>query len=333
MNAHVASFVAERWSIDPDRLRIRLQPLGGGLESRVALVTVEEATRAPVAPARMIVKQLPARAGRHAGIYEFLARVDSMCSAEVFGVRTVDGTRYVYLEEVQPCSSWPWNDTSTAVAVCGALAQLHERGDLPLDGFTWDYDSELASSAAETLAVARHAVDHRGVRYWQRLGDLARVVDALPLLRSRLLSLGTAVIHGDVHPGNVMLRATSPHPAVALIDWDRARVGSPLEDVASWLHSLGCWEPEARRRHDTLLRAYIAGRAEPWLLDRELRTFYWFASVSNGLAGAIRYHLAVLADRSTTHVARAHSTVALPAWQRVVRRAAARLNTSRARCR
>jgi hypothetical protein len=45
-----------------------------------------------------------------------------------------------------------------------------------------------------------------------------------------------------------------------LIDWARARRGSPFEDVASWLHSLGCWEPEARRRHDSLLTDVISTR-------------------------------------------------------------------------
>jgi hypothetical protein len=50
--------------------------------------------------------------------------------------------------------------------------------------------------------------------------------------------------------------------------------------------------------------------------------------VSNGLSGAIRYHLAVMAEPATTETARANSGVALIAWERVVRRAAALLNTS-----
>ena len=115
---------------------------------------------------------------------------------------------------------------------------------------------------------------------------------------------------------------------VILIDWARARVGSPREDVASWLHSLGCWEPRARRRHDTLMRAYLDSRRVPCAFDSELRVEYWLASVSNGLSGAIRYHLAVVADPAATRAAHANSSTALMAWERVVRRTATLLNTN-----
>lgn len=83
---------------------------------------------------------------------------------------------------------------------------------------------------------------------------------------------------------------------IAFIDWARARFGSPLEDLASWLHSLGWWEPEARRRHDTLLRVYLEARSSKQRITTELRTLYWYASASNGLSGAIRYHLLVLIE-------------------------------------
>jgi aminoglycoside phosphotransferase (APT) family kinase protein len=131
-----------------------------------------------------------------------------------------------------------------------------------------------------------------------------------------------------MHPGNVILRRTKESLDVVLIDWGRARIGSPLEDIASWLHSLGCWEPQARRRHDTLMRAYLEARRVPRIFDAEMRDDYSLASVSNGLSGAIRYHLAVAADTETTEQARANSAKALIAWERVVRRAAAVLRTS-----
>jgi hypothetical protein len=150
----------------------------------------------------------------------------------------------------------------------------------------------------------------------------------LPRIRRRLLSDAATVIHGDMHPGNVILRRTGGSIEVILIDWARARIGSPLEDIASWLHSLGCWEPQARRRHDTLMRAYLQSPRAGRLFDSDVRVDYWFASVSNGLSGAIRYHLAVSADPATTQAARANSGLALMAWQRVVRRAAALVSTN-----
>ena len=121
-------------------------------------------------------------------------------------------------------------------------------------------------------------------------------------------------------------------PQVVLIDWARARLGSPLEDVASWLHSLGCWEPQARRRHDTLLRAYLEARTVRRPLTSKLRVDYWLASVSNGLSGAIRYHLAVLADPKSEEGARDNSGRALMAWERVVRQGAALVSTNLDRC-
>jgi hypothetical protein len=117
-----------------------------------------------------------------------------------------------------------------------------------------------------------------------------------------------------------------------LIDWARARIGSPLEDVASWLHSLGCWEPEARRRHDTLMCMYLDARRNPRPFASDVRADYWRASASNGLSGAIRYHLAVLTDPGSSVAARYDSGRALLAWQRVVRRAAAYLSTTLDRC-
>jgi hypothetical protein len=114
-----------------------------------------------------------------------------------------------------------------------------------------------------------------------------------------------------------------------LIDWARARRGSPLEDLASWLHSLGCWEPNARRRHDTLLQIYLDARGEPRELSVQLRSRYWYASACNGLSGAIRYHLSVLSNLECSADLRYHSLRALAEWERVIRRVAAILATTR----
>jgi aminoglycoside phosphotransferase (APT) family kinase protein len=214
--------------------------------------------------------------------------------------------------------------------VCRALARLHDDGSLPHEAFSWDYETELVRSAQSTLELAAEARDMSGQRLWQRFGDLRRVVAALPRIRRRLLARGTTIIHGDMHPGNVILRA-GVEPEVVLIDWARARIGSPLEDISSWLHSLGCWEPEARRRHDTLMRIYLDARRTRQGFTADVREDSWLASASNGLAGAIRYHLTVLSDLESSHEARYDSGRALVAWQRVIRRAAALLNTSRDR--
>jgi aminoglycoside phosphotransferase len=327
----VEAFVCRRWAVPRNRLRLVMQPVGGGLESVVARISISATFPRAGLPDRLIVKRLPASARREADVYGLLwTHVEQPPTVRVLGVQTSGDTRLLYLEDVQPRTTWPWAETACAAAVCRELARFHENAALPRAAFAWDYEAELRRSAESTLAVAVGARDAANSRIWRRVGDLRRVVAALRHIRAQLAATGPVVIHGDVHPGNVILRDVRDDAAhaVALIDWGRARLGSPLEDVASWLHSLGCWEPAARRRHDSLLRAYLDSRRDRWVLDARLRELYWYASASNGLAGAIRYHLAVLGDPAAASPARADSRRALIAWERVVRRAAALLSTT-----
>lgn len=333
MEAQVAAFVSRRWLVPEGAVRVDVRPLHGGLESAVTLASIRADAGHPAVPAHLVIKQLRAGLEREAAVYEWLWRhMDRPPTVRVLGRESVGRDTYLYLEHAEAPSNWPWSDTAAAAAVCGALARLHDGMDPPSGGFPWDYETELAASAEATLRLACEGRNEAGRRHWRRLGDMRRVVGALPALRSRLLAADRAVIHGDVHPGNAFVCAACPDAPVVLIDWARARIGSPLEDVASWLHSLGCWEPQARRRHDTLVRAYLDARRVRRAFGAELRADYWFASASNGLAGAIRYHLAILGNPQSTGQARGDSQRALRAWERVVRRAAALLSTSCARC-
>jgi aminoglycoside phosphotransferase (APT) family kinase protein len=257
--------------------------------------------------------------------------VDDPPSPRVFGDERIAGRRYLYLEAVRRLRAWPWATVAHAAAVSQELARLHDAARLPRDAFPWDYESYLAASAASTLATAGAARDAEGRRYWRRLGDLRRVVAALAQIRGELLAGETVVLHGDVHPGNVIICGRGSRTRPMLIDWGRARIGSPLEDVASWLHSLGCWEPQARRRHDTLWGIYLASRQRPRRINPGLRRLYWLASASNGLSGAIRVHLDVLSNPATRPRDRHHSLLATHAWARVIRRAAALLTTTHRR--
>jgi aminoglycoside phosphotransferase (APT) family kinase protein len=285
-----------------------------------------------VVPRQLVIKELPAGFEREADVYDVLWRhLESPPAVRLFGREVAARATYLYLEEAQASHSWPWADTQTAGAVCRTLARLHDTRALPQDVFVWDYEAVLARSAQSTLELARDARDMGGRRLWRRLGDLRRVVAALPRLRQRLLSGETCVIHGDMHPGNVIVRGGGNHDVV-MIDWARARLGSPFEDVASWLHSLGCWEPEARRRHDTLMRMYLDARRPHQAFSSSVRVNYWLASASNGLSGAIRYHVAVLSNKGAADAVRHDSQRALIAWERVVRRASSLVNTNLERC-
>jgi aminoglycoside phosphotransferase (APT) family kinase protein len=332
MVSQVAAFISRRWRVAPGLFHVEVQPLHGGLESTVARARISRLESHSSIPSQFVVKQLPAGLEREADVYELLWRhLDRPPAVRMIGREVSAQETYLYLEHAQSSVAWPWSDPQRAGAVCRTLARLHDSQTLPRDTFAWDYESGLARSAHSTVELASDVRDAAGRRCWRRLGDLRRLVAALPRIRHRLLSRTTTVIHGDVHPGNVILRGSAT-PDVALIDWARARLGSPLEDIASWLHSLGCWEPEARRRHDTLMRIYLDARRTPQPFASAVRVDYWLASASNGLSGAIRYHLATLSNPAATEAARYDSGRALTAWTRVVRRAAALVNTNLDRC-
>jgi hypothetical protein len=327
MREAIVSFVVRRWPRAAGAAALDIQAIAGGLEASVARVRFGPATASPDLPVALVAKRVTGTA-REALVYQHLWRHWRLPPAvRLLGLRTTRDGTYLFLEDAAPACSWPWTDVAAAAAVCRELARLHDRRlhrDLTLD---WDYEAELSASAEATVHLAERAVDAGGRRLWRRRGDLRRVVRRLGALRARLLAGETTLIHGDMHPGNVCTRDHARQPVV-FVDWARARPGSPLEDIASWLHSLGCWEPQARRRHDTLMRAYLDARRGRSTFDRGLRMEYWLASASNGLAGAIRYHLAVSADPASDDDSRSRSRRALNASERVVKRAAALLRTS-----
>jgi hypothetical protein len=331
MLRRATQFASKIWSIPLEHLNLSVEPISGGLESRVLRATFRSTFTKDAPPSSFVVKELRGLQRRETEVYrELWTRSTSPPTVRLLGVEATHDADYLYLEEATQQSTWPWRQTVISAAVCRALARLHDSEQFqPERLIHWDYESDLSKSADETLAVALNARDTTGVRYWRRVGDLRRVIAALPKLRAALLRTMT-FIHGDVHPGNVIVRA-SEKGEIAFIDWARARLGSPLEDLASWLHSLGCWEPEARRRHDTLLRVYLESRSSKQTITTELRRRYWYASASNGLSGAIRHHLSVLNDSASSNEMKGSSAQVLREWERVIRRVAALLATSRSR--
>src|SRR5690606_11367994 len=138
----------------------------------------------------------PAGFEREAEVYELLWRhFDPPPAVRLLGRERASQATYLYLEDAQSSASWPWADTRRAGTVCVALARLHDSRAMPHEAFSWNYEAELARSAQATLELAGHARDVSGGRLWRRIGDLRRVVAALPSIRDRLLSAGTGIIH------------------------------------------------------------------------------------------------------------------------------------------
>lgn len=299
---------------------VGLVPLRGGLEASVARLTLRDAERRH---RQVVVKRLPNEARREAARYRSLGSSGVM--PELLGAVDHADSTWLFLERVRPVSSWPWRDSANTRLVLEQLARVHRIADTG-HADDWNYDAELLASASETVAVA---VDSAGwipeLDIRRELRPLRLVAASLGTMRQQMNggALGTTLIHGDVHTGNVMLRNRASRPEVVFLDWGRSRIGSPLEDVSSWLLSLRAWEPAAARDHDTLFRDYLAAAGLPSSITPELRGAYWIAAASNVLAGALRYQLVVARESAGKRRATAvdHARAAF----RVIRRAGERL--------
>ena len=232
---------------------------------------------------------------------------------------------FLFLEWIHSSGEWPWRNGHETARVLRRLAMLH--GSIPVESMppellAWDYESELADSAAATLEALKSLPRNRRFAPFRRSAlALGRVIGALPTMRRQLLAEFPAVIHGDAHSGNLRFRRNGRRRNPVLLDWGRTRRGSALEDVCSWLHSLALWEPEARRRHDSLLSGYLAARGSNLTLNRTVRDACWIASASNGLAGALRYYLGELQELPEDSPAYGVAAWSATHWLRIISRA------------
>ena len=309
---------------------LELKPLHGGLEaSQVALVTArytDSAARNRVL--RFVMKQLEGRLSREVVIYERVASAFAAnISPRVLGTdRSLPERPILFMESIRRVSAWPWRELSLSRELLTRLAEFHAAAGASTEYvLDWNYDAELAKMAVDTrdaLDRCRHSSDL--VVLARAVPALNRMVLSLERLRRQLQTerpFGAVPIHGDLHPGNAIVRRARNIDQPVLIDWARARRGSPLEDVSSWLHSLGFWETEVQRRHDTLFEAYLAARGIHCRLSSDIRAAYWLASASNALAGALLHHLHVAAAPEARSGPRMSAIRAAQAWLRVIRRA------------
>lgn len=331
--AILQSLIAEHHRVPPEQVRAERRPLAGGFESAgieqlsVRYRTGGESDRVMA----VVVKRLEGASEREAAIYEsVIASLAGEFAPRLHAVDREDaGRTLLYLEALKPIRVWPWREPQVAQRVLDRAAELHVR---PADRDAaalltlWDYESELEQRAQSTLECLEHV--RRRPELWSFGGAIRwtrRVVQNLPTLRQELLAFrpfGRSVIHGDLHPGNVVVRQRRGLLEPVLLDWGRSRIGSPLEDVSCWLQSLGTWEPVARRRHDTLLAGYLTARGLDSRIGAELRAAYWLAGASNALSGALLHHLCVLLDDARSSDERATAAYVVREWVRVLRRAA-----------
>lgn len=295
-------------------------PLRGGLEASVARLTLSDSRQRR---RQVVVKRLASGARHEVARYQLLAA--SGVTPEVFGVVDRGEHTYLFLEQVRPVSSWPWRESANRRLVLEQLARIHCWQDAALTGDDWNYEAELSASAAATVELAvqlARAIPELELHL--ELRRLRRFVESLEGARCLMNdALGTTLIHGDVHSGNLMLRRRTGRDEVIFLDWGRSRIGSPLEDVSSWLLSVRSWEPAAGRDHDSLFRAYLSAAGHPAALTDTIRNAYWVAAARNVFAGALRYQL--VAAHGNKGKKRAVAIDQVRAAFRVIRRADERL--------
>ena len=320
----LAAFAAGLHGLGREDVQLEVRALRGGLQASGISRVVTRAAGAPNARARFVVKRVAGGRRREADAYRSLGEHGGAWLApHLLGLEQIDQDQsYLYLEEVVAWRRWPWRDVAVAGQVLERLAWVHTNLPPRPPFANPQHETDLVESAAATLETFEEAVRHPHLAPLARAGrHLRRVVERLPEIRRALLSHGTAVLHGDVHPGNVLVRRRGGRLETVLIDWADMRVGTPLEDVASWLQSLAYWEPQARRRHDTLLTWYLGARGFAPHLSRELRRRYWLAAACNALRGALRYHLWIAQTTHEDPKRRGAGAAAARDWLRIVRRA------------
>jgi hypothetical protein len=307
--------------------RMTAKRLSGGLDSfGVYRIDVKFAKGDSAGTAQFVAKHLAESGTREADVYRLVAASPaSMFAPRLLG--TAGGSRdtYLFLQWIPPNRQWPWRDQNATLAVLRRLAQLHSQ---PLTGFggvstSSTFESEMQSSAASTAELyGRAFFRRRGTGLRPMRSTLRRISDDLLSIRRYLIQeTGAAPLHGDMHSGNVIIRTRKRRTDAMLLDWGRARIGSPLEDVASWLHSLGYWEPEVKRLHDTFIGHYLEWAGRPRLMMRDFRKLYWLASASNAMAGALHYHFETMLNPAVSVAVRESSAGVARDWLRIIRRA------------
>jgi hypothetical protein len=308
---------------------VQMAPLAGGLESSMVVRVEARACGRRGSSLVFVAKKLEGPLLREGEIYrDWVALSGDAFAPRFLGLESLgDNTSLLFLEALPAGAAWPWCEHGQARRVVVRLAHLHasERPPFPRVIAEWNYERLLGHEAVCTLDFLEQ-IPRRFLPYdlLRTRTALRRLVLRLPRLRQELLRsprLGPALLHGDVHSGNVSLPGGSRGEMPVFFDWARARVGSPFEDVSSWLKSLGLWEPEAARRHDTLLHAYLHERGLASSLDSELRASYWFAAACNSMAGALLYHLSTATEG--LRQGRQGDFRMARHWARIVRRAAA----------
>ncbi len=285
----------------PKELLVSAVPIEGGLEAeRVWRLDAEfrgERGRTWTLP--LVAKELVGASRREAQAYTaVLANNPEHCFPKLFHVEQQANRTVLYLEFVEGKSAVPFQPIASTRAVVERLARFHAGGarahSQPFNSVhDLDREADLQRCAQDTVHRLGPCLDQLGLGGLRpRVPAVAALVDELPAIRRELLDLSElepAVLHGDLHLGNVLFRRSPPEPV--LVDWSFMHGGSPLEDLFRWVQSVGYVRRDTVRQRDAMLRAYLAARGLESRLSSTIYGAYWLAGACTALGGALMYDL------------------------------------------
>ncbi|MDQ4011603.1 MAG: phosphotransferase [Actinomycetota bacterium] len=147
------------------------------------------------------------------------------------------------------------------------------RGEIEMDRV--DGLTMLADLLRHPWRLSRHA------RLLANLHERLHQLPPPPTIRPGPVA-GVALVHLDLHPGNIILGPRGP----VVIDWPHAALGCPLSDIAFTWTSLACFEHDA-----TGLIARLADRFRAVFLDCFLTASCSPAAVRPLLPAMVHYRL------------------------------------------
>ena len=297
----VRRFLAAQ-NISENDLQLNIQRLNGGLDS-LGVWKVQarfgRTRREHHKNKAFIIKRVTTESAEQSVHRHILPKAGIQLAPALLAFERSKSEQVFLFEFITPAVIWPWKDSDNSRLVLTSLARLHEASFEKYPTHV-DYEQILQRQGCQLLELLQHVRARSPLAAVRKdVQVVRRLVERLPGLRRELLdnsSFRSCLIHGDVHSANVILQREKNGLRPVFLDWGRSRNGSPFEDVSSWLQSLGYWEPEARRRHDTLLRHYLFSRGMEDRLTEDLRGAYWLAAACNVLAGAAVFHFSVAND-------------------------------------
>jgi aminoglycoside phosphotransferase (APT) family kinase protein len=231
---------------------------------------------------------------------------------------TATGRPLYFMEHVDGEVPAPWNthtyfrDDAHRASIGGQLvrivAAIHAAPieQLPA-GLRGRHDPDLTAEVAYWEDIYEQARDAPDPVLERAFGWLARHADAVSGHR--------ALVHGDFRIGNAIVRGDE---VVAMLDWELAHVGDPVEDLANFAHRLYRGKlkiPSGVLTIPELLAVYE--QAAGWPVSMATFT-YWL--VFNDVRSAVSFHQAarLFADGATRDLRYAAFSRQLPYLQRHV---------------